>query len=142
MTKTEWDAEWRACFARLRAKGYRLEDAQRMARAITQARFGRRPSLPVWVSIGLSVLSRKLARMRRAREVTMGDRIFNAVLFGVAAVVGALQASGLPQQPEQWLGLVVVFLTAAWGKFSSNQTLIAPNRPVWTVDERLSGGPK
>lgn len=52
------------------------------------------------------------------------QRLVVAVLYGVGAVVAALQVS-FPSSPEQWVGLAGVFLTAFWGKYSSSQTVLA-----------------
>ena len=34
------------------------------------------------------------------------------------------------------VGLGMAFLIAAWGKYSSSQTFLAPNRPAWTDEQR------
>lgn len=144
MTRAEWEVEWRACFARLRAKGYDPATAQKMAGDIMRARHGPQPAKPpLWLRVALKVAGRKLDAMRSAEEKTMGQRALNAIVFGVAAVFAALQASGLPTDEKGWLGLVGVFVAAAWGKFSSNQTFLAPSREVWTPEKReaeLGGG--
>jgi hypothetical protein len=51
-----------------------------------------------------------------------------------------MQASGIPSDSQGWLGLGLVFLTAAYGKFSSNTTLVSPNRPQWTDEQRVAAG--
>lgn len=141
MTHEEWEAEWRACFARLRAKGYELLQAQKMARDITRARYGPQPSKPpLWLRVTVKMLGRKPDSIRPAEEKTMKQRIVSSVIFGLAAVLSALQVSGLPTDSKGWLALGGVFIAAAWGKFSSNQTLLAPNRDVWTEEKRLNGG--
>lgn len=137
MTHDEWEKEWAACFARLRAKGYDLVESQTIARNITRARYGPQPGKPpVWLRVTAKIAGRKLDSLRPGEEKTMGQRILAAVVFGFTAVLSALGASGIPQTQQGWLGLLGVFMTAFWGKFSSNQTLLAPNREVWSVDQR------
>lgn len=137
MTHAEWEAEWRSCFARLRAKGYDPVAAQKKARAITEAKYGKQPAgPPLWLRVALKFAGRKLAGLRPAEEVTMKQRLLVSLLFGLGALVSALQVNGFPQMPEGWLGLAGVFVAAAWGKFSSNQTIVAPDREVWTPEKR------
>jgi len=66
----------------------------------------------------------------------MKQRLIASALFGASAVLAALQVSGLPQDQQGWIALAGVFFAAAYGKFSSNQTVVAPNRPVWTDEHR------
>ncbi len=65
----------------------------------------------------------------------MKQRLLASVLFGLGAVIAALQIE-IPQDKRGWIGLAAVFVSAAYGKFSSSQTLVAPNRPVWTETQR------
>ena len=67
----------------------------------------------------------------------MKQRLLASVFFGAAAVIAALQIA-VPKDKQGWLGLGVVFISAAWGKFSSSQTILAPNRPVWTPEQRAA----
>ena len=64
------------------------------------------------------------------------SRIFSALVYGLSAAAAAIQATGLPKTPEGWVGLGMAFLIAAWGKYSSSQTFLAPNRPAWTDEQR------
>ena len=66
----------------------------------------------------------------------MQQRIIVAVGFGVSAVIASLQINGLPSTRERWLGVLIVFLVAAWGKYSSNTTIVGPDREVWTPERR------
>lgn len=65
-------------------------------------------------------------------------RVFSAILYGLAALLATLQAAGIPQTAEGWIGVVVSFLIASWGKYSSSQTLVAPNREAWTPEQRVA----
>jgi hypothetical protein len=66
----------------------------------------------------------------------MQQRLVAATLFGISAVLASLQVNGLPSTREGWLGVGGVFVVAAWGKFSSSTTLIAPDRTVWSPEQR------
>ncbi len=68
----------------------------------------------------------------------MTQRLVAAALFGAGAVIAAMQASGIPKDKQGWLGLGFVFLTAAYGKLSSNDSLIGVNRKVWTDEQRAA----
>jgi hypothetical protein len=136
MTRAEWDREFWACLWRRDSKGYDPPTAQRKAREITTARYGQQPpNPPLWLRVALKIAGRKLAGLRPTEEKTMKQRLVASALFGAAAVIAALQIN-VPNTKQGWVGLAVVFISAAWGKFSSNQTLVAPNRPVWTETQR------
>jgi hypothetical protein len=64
------------------------------------------------------------------------QRIIVAIGFGVSAVLGSLQVNGLPSTRDGWVGVGIVFVVAAWGKYSSNTTVIAPDRAVWPPERR------
>ncbi len=139
MTRAEWDAEWSACFKRLRAKGYDLLAAQRTAREITSAKYGPQPAgPPLWLRVALKLARRKLAGLTPAEEKTMKQRFTAAILFGLAGVIAAVQVNGLPATGEGWIGLVGTFVIAAWGKFSSSTTFFAPSREEWTPEQRAA----
>jgi hypothetical protein len=71
----------------------------------------------------------------------MQQRLLNAALFGISAVVASFQVNGLPTTREGWLGVAGVFVVAAWGKFSSSTTFLAPDRAVWTAERRTVEAP-
>jgi hypothetical protein len=64
------------------------------------------------------------------------QRVIVALLYAIGIVSATLQASGMPQTPEAWIGLVLAFVMGFWAKFSSSQTVVAMNRPAWTEAER------
>jgi hypothetical protein len=66
----------------------------------------------------------------------VAQRIIVALVYAVGIVIAAFQATGTPQTPEAWIGLVIAFIGGFWAKFSSSQTIVAMNRPVWTDSER------
>lgn len=68
----------------------------------------------------------------------MTNRILMAVVYGIGAILVVLQTQGVPSTVEGWIGIVVSFIVAAWGKFSSEQTLIAANRKIWTESQRVA----
>lgn len=65
----------------------------------------------------------------------MTQRILTALAYTVVAVVAALQ-TGMPANAEGWIGMAVLAVTTFWAKFSSNTTILAPNRAAWTETER------
>lgn len=139
MTRPEWDAEWEACFKRLRAKGYDLVKAQVKARDITTALRGPRPAgSPLWVKLACKLVGRKLAGMKPGQENTMTQRLVAALIYGLTAALSALGAAGIPQSSQGWMAILGVFITAFWGKFSSNTTIVAANRAEWTPEERAA----
>lgn len=141
MTRAEWDAEWETRFKRLRAKGYDLEQSQVKARDIVTALYGPRPAgPPLWLKVACKIAGRKLAGLKPAEETTMGQRLLTSLIFGLTAALSALGASGIPATPEAWMSILGVFITAFWGKFSSNSTVLAPNRKEWTAEERAANG--
>jgi hypothetical protein len=66
----------------------------------------------------------------------MAQRIIVALVYAVGIVIAAFQATGTPQTPEAWIGLVIAFIGGFWAKFSSSQTIVAMNRPAWTDEQR------
>lgn len=72
----------------------------------------------------------------------MAQRLIAAIMYGAVAVGTVLQANGIPQTAEGWIGLAVTFIVAFWGKFSSEQTFLAANRIVWSAEQRKVEGGK
>ncbi len=136
MTRAEWDAEYYACLDRLYVRGYEATAAQKKAREITIARYGQQsPKSPLWLRVALKIAGRKLAGLRPTEEKTMKQRLIVSALYGAGVVIAALQLK-VPATKGEWLALGAAFVGGAWGKFSSNQTVLAPNRPVWTETQR------
>lgn len=80
---------------------------------------------------------------RAAIRVTLGkeqkgmaQRIVVSLVYAISAMAAVHQAGGMPQTPEAWMALVMAGVIAFWGKFSSNTTVVAPNRAAWTPEER------
>jgi hypothetical protein len=65
------------------------------------------------------------------------QRIIVAIGFGLSAVLGSLQINGLPHDRDGWIGVAIVFVVAAWGKYSSSTTIVGPDREVWTPERRM-----
>ena len=65
------------------------------------------------------------------------QRILVALGFGLSAAVGSLQINGLPNTLDGWIGVAIVFVVAAWGKYSSSTSIIGPHREVWTPERRM-----
>lgn len=143
LTREQWDIEWWACQDRLTAQGRDSASAWKLAREITTARYGPQPE---GASLGLKVWSSVTRRKLLGVRVTGGvmkQRIIVSVCFGLAGALAAVQVNGLPSTREGWLGLGGVFVAAAWGKFSSNTTWVAPDRATWTPEKRaeiVNGG--
>ncbi len=68
----------------------------------------------------------------------MQARLIAALIYGATGVLSALGVSGIPHDQAGWVALIGVFITAFWGKFSSSQTLLAPNRPEWSDEQRAA----
>ena len=68
----------------------------------------------------------------------MKQRLTATVLFGLAAVIAAVKVNGLPSTNEGWIALAGTFVVAAWGKFSSNTTMIGADREEWTPEKRAA----
>lgn len=139
MTNEEWEAAWAAEFSRLRKQfpTARLDILQKAARKYVEGKHGPQPpKAPLVARVGIAVARKKLKEMNMNPTLY---RILNSLLFGVGSLLAALQA-GTPQTTEAWISLVIAALIAAYGKFSSNQTFIAPDRPVWTDEQRATGG--
>ena len=66
----------------------------------------------------------------------MAQRIIVAILYAVSGLVAVLQGTGVPTNPEAWIGFVLAFVVSFWGKFSSSRTIVAMDRPVWTDEQR------
>lgn len=66
----------------------------------------------------------------------MVQRIITSAIYALVAVAAAYQASGMPQNADAWGGLIVLAITTFWAKYSSNTTIIAPNRAAWTDQQR------
>ena len=66
----------------------------------------------------------------------MAQRVIVSLAYAFSAMFAAYQVSGLPQGAEAWIALVMSGVVTFWAKFSSNQTIVAPNRPAWTDEQR------
>ena len=66
----------------------------------------------------------------------MAQRIIVALVYAVGGLIAILQGTGVPQNPEAWIGFVLAFIMSFWGKFSSSRTILAMERPVWTDEQR------
>jgi hypothetical protein len=63
-------------------------------------------------------------------------RIGTALMYGLVTALASYQASH-PATLEGWLtGVITPFVVAAWGKYSSSTTVIAPDRASWTPEQR------
>lgn len=138
MTREEWDAEWRACFERLRTKGTEPLEAQRLARDITSVRYGPRPKgLPLTWRFALAFLQRK------ASGKPMMQRILTSLGFALGVALPLYGAAGMENTPggtavvgAEWAGIIYTALVSGYANFKSNTTIIAPNRTEWTPEQR------
>jgi hypothetical protein len=69
-------------------------------------------------------------------------RIVVALTYAVGISVAAFQAAATPITVEGWIGLGVTFVGAFWAKYSSEQTVLAANRVVWSAEQRKVEGEK
>ncbi len=102
------------------------------------------PGIPFAVVIALSTFVWKDATVSDAAPApvlekgkVMKQRLVSSLLFGAGAVIAALQIN-IPNTKQGWLGLASVFVMAAYGKFSANDSLVGVNRKVWTDEERAA----
>jgi hypothetical protein len=70
-------------------------------------------------------------------DFLMVKRILTALSYTAIAVTAAMQTNP-PQTVEAWIGIGVLAVTTFWAKFSSNTTIVAPNRAVFTPEERAA----
>ena len=139
VTRDAWDAEWRACFGRLRAKGTELLEAQRLARDITSARYGPQPSgHSLWMRLGLKVVGKKMAGLGPVEVSPMLQRVIVAVVYGIGAAGPVLAAAfeDAVVSGGEWSGIATAFFIAFWGTYKSNKTIVAANRTAWTEQQR------
>jgi hypothetical protein len=132
MTREEWDAKWLVAFNHFYEHGRSFERASSRAWTETKLKFGPRPEgtqgLPLGYRIGVELLLSKLRGIAAKELNPMSQRIVNAAIYTVVAVMAAFQATGMPQTPEAWAGLAVLAVTTFWGKFSTSTRLVAANR--------------
>jgi hypothetical protein len=140
VTRKQWDD---ICKNRIRDRvfvsGADAGKAIRDAHASMERDYGPRPDPepippgeivpPWWVRAALRVTVGKESK-------GMAQRVIVSLAYAVSAMVAAFQATGMPQTPEAWAGLVMAGVIAFWAKFSSNQTVLAANRPAWTEEQR------
>lgn len=140
VTREQWD---NICKQRISAMMFggrvRSEVAIRHANETMEQDYGPRPDPepekpkapepPWWARAAIRVTLGK-------EQKGMAQRIVVSLVYALSAMMAAFQTSGMPQTPEGWLALVMAGLVAGWGKFSSNTTVIAPNRAAWTETER------
>ena len=82
-------------------------------------------------------VSRVFGNVSEVKMSPLVKKIITALVFGVGAVslvLDAALADGTISGGE-WPALLSAFAVAAWGKFSSNTTIIAPSR----AGESISG---
>jgi hypothetical protein len=151
MTRQEWDRLWLAQFNTYYNEGRSLERSRVRAWDETTRLYGPRPEsaadpqkppgLPWGYRIVLSLVVSRLRDMV-ALEDKMGQRLLAAAIFAVVTFVGILQTSGMPKDLAGWVTAVVTALVAGYGKYSSNTTILAPNRAEWTPAERAANAAK
>ena len=140
MTREQWD---KTCKARISAMMFggriRPEVAMRHANETMEQDYGPRPDPepekpkapepPWWARAAIRVT---LGKEQRG----MAQRVIVSLVYAISAMAAAFQAGGTPQTIEAWMALVMAGVIAFWGKFSSNTTVVAPNRAAWTEQER------
>jgi hypothetical protein len=66
----------------------------------------------------------------------MKERLFNALVFGLATTAVQLGAIDWPATAQAWVGVAGIFLIAFYGKYSTSTALLTPDRKPWTEDEK------
>ena len=65
------------------------------------------------------------------------QRVANALIYAVITGLGVIVASGkAPSDYVEWCGLALAVISSGYGKFTNNESLLAPNRKPWTEDQR------
>ena len=133
--------EWKAKFNEIRLhlqndRGVPAREATLRARVITGRRHGKQPpGLPLKARVALWWLGRKLKGVKPMEVSMLWKKVIVALLFGIGAVSATLNlalADGV-MSGQDWMAVVTAFVGAAWGKFSSNTTVIAASRKGETL---------
>ncbi len=95
---------------------------------------------PVKVRIGLWWIRKKLKGMTPTEVPMFLKKLIVSLMFGVGAAAAAVQLALADSaiSGDEWGLILSAFFAAAYGKFSSNTTVIAPSR----TGESMTSGPK
>lgn len=64
-------------------------------------------------------------------------RVVNALVYAVIVGLGAVVTAGkIPEDIVSWCGLALAVVTAGWGKYTQDSSLLSANRTPWTEQER------
>ena len=68
------------------------------------------------------------------------QRIIVSVVYGIGAAAPTFAAAFADSvvSGSEWSGIATAFVVAFWGTFKSNTTIVAPNREVWSPQERAA----
>lgn len=140
VTPEEWEAQFDKTRLHLQNdRGVHPVQAWRQSRILTARKLGPQPreiKPPLWMRLALWYLGKKLEKGMEPVEVSMlKQKVIVALVFGVAAAAPVLNAAFGDNvlTGAEVTALVGAFVGAAWGKFSSNTTVIAPSRRGETV---------
>jgi hypothetical protein len=141
MTHDEWKAEFdRIVLHLVNDRGLSPRLAAKRARIKMQHRYGRQPKkprLPLRLRLTLWWVGRKLKGTKPV-EVKMShvwQKVVVSLMYGIGAL-GAVVSVALQDgsiSGAEWMSMLSAFVAAAWGKFSSNTTVIAPSRKGETI---------
>lgn len=141
MTSEEWKAEFEKIQLHLiNDRGMHPRVAWKRARIKMEQHHGKqpiKPTLPLKVRLLFWWVGGKLKGMKpmEAKMSHFWRKVVVSAIYGVGAL-GAVVSVALQDgsiSGAEWMGMLSAFAAAAWGKFSSNTTVIAPSRKGETV---------
>jgi hypothetical protein len=145
VTPEQWERLWFEHFAELR-HAYPTRDLYVLQRATSNYMlecYGPKPEgLPLQWRIAGVLIRRKLADFLEASP--MMKRILTSIGFALAVAMPlytAAQAEKTPGGVEvigmEWAAIAWAACVAGYGNYKTNTTYLAPNRTIWTPEERL-----
>lgn len=141
VTHDEWRAEFDEIVRHLvNDRGFSPRLAAKRARIKMEQRHGPQPKklkLPLKARLVLWWIGRKL-KGTKPMEVKMSHfwrKVIVSAIYGIGAL-GAVVSVALQDgsiSGGEWMGMLSAFAAAAWGKFSSNTTVLSPSRKGETI---------
>jgi len=142
ITRKAWDDRWVANISRAMFEHhFEFQKARQVAYKQTEAQLGpqppkpEKPPLPIRLLVFL--LGKRLKGMKPLEVSMFVQKLVVSLVFGIGAagpVVSAAFADGVISGQE-WGGILSAFIAAAYGKFSSNTTVLAPSRKGETITD-------
>lgn len=132
----EWDTKFDEIRQHLIKRGVPAREAWVRARKLAKNRHGARPGdVPVKARLALWWLRRKLEDVKPMEVPMFWKKLAVSAVYGVGAC-GAVLTAALADNVisgNEWGLIAGAFITAFWGTFKSNTTVIAPSRKGETI---------